>query len=130
MEQWKKIAIVCVIGIVLKITLNLLVKKPKTTLNERIRILIRQTARWAVAAQQDKSPIIALLHANYGAGYMWALLDIATEDEIIESSGLNIIDFKKKILEIQDNATRKVSKNCPQFTEDIDKGLARLGGDI
>jgi hypothetical protein len=30
-----------------------------------IRTLIRQSARWALAAQQDESPIIALLHANY-----------------------------------------------------------------
>ena len=35
-----------------------------------IRTLLRQSARWALASQQDKSPLIALLHANYGAGYL------------------------------------------------------------
>ena len=44
-------------------------------LSKNINTLIRQAARWSVAAQQDESPIIALLHANYGAGYLWALKD-------------------------------------------------------
>ena len=95
-----------------------------------INTLIRQTSRWSAAAQQDDSPIIALLHANYGAGYLWALKDIASDQEITERTGLDIIKFKKKITDIQDAATRNVSKKCPQFTGDIDKFLLELGGDV
>ena len=35
--------------------------------------LVRQAARWSTAAKQDKNSMIAVLHANYGAGYLWAL---------------------------------------------------------
>ena len=44
--------------------------------------MIRQTSRWAVASEQDKSPMISVLHANYAVGYLQALQDIASEKEI------------------------------------------------
>ena len=49
---------------------------------ENIQKLTRQAARWSTAAAQDDSPLIAVLHANYGAGYLWALKDIATAKQI------------------------------------------------
>lgn len=50
--------------------------------NKQTQALIRQIARWTVASQQDTSPMIALLHANYAAGYLQALELITTEQEI------------------------------------------------
>ena len=97
---------------------------------EIMNTLIRQTARWSAAAKQDESPIIALLHANYGAGYLWALKDIYTDQDIMEKTGINVIEFKKKIIDIQDGATRKVSAVCPKFIGDLDKYLLKLGGDV
>ena len=88
------------------------------------------SSRWSVAAQQDDSPIIALLHANYGAGYLWALKDIATDQEIYDNTGIDIIKFKQKIIDIQDKSTRRVSKACPDFLGDIDKYLLKMGGDL
>ena len=99
------------------------------TKSEPIKILIRQAARWSAAAQQDESPIIALLHANYGAGFLWALKDIATDQEIYKSTGIDILKFKKTITDIQDKATKRVTKACPQFTGSIDNYLLQLGGD-
>jgi hypothetical protein len=101
----------------------------QTELNKVIYTLLRQSARWAVAAQQDKSPIIALLHANYAAGYLWALKDIATDSQIKSATNIDILPFTKKITDIQDMSTKKVSKNCPEFLEFIDKELATMGGD-
>tara|TARA_B100000700_G_C14455009_1_gene583411 strand:- start:120 stop:491 length:372 start_codon:yes stop_codon:yes gene_type:complete len=112
--------VIVLIGNVLKIKTN------KTY----IETLIRQASRWSVAAQQDESPIIALLHANYGAGYLWALKDIATDQEIFENTGLDIIKFKKKIIDVQDAATKRVSRACPEFIGDVDKYLLSLGGDL
>ena len=100
----------------------------KTT--EHINTLIRQAARWSAAAQQDESPIIALLHANYGAGYLWALKDIASDKEIENASGIDVLKFKKTITDIQDESTKKVSKLCPQFVGDINKYLLELAGDV
>ena len=91
--------------------------------------LVRQTARWSVAAQQDDTPLIALLHANYGAGYLWALKDIATDQEIENAAGVNVLELKKRVTDIQDQATRKVATACPKFVGDVDQYLLKVGGD-
>ena len=105
-------------------------RKIPITHKQNIQTLVRQTSRWSAAAKQDESPIIALLHANYGAGYLWALKDIATDAEIKQASNIDILPFEKKITDIQDASTRKVSRVCPKFTANIDKELLILGGDL
>ena len=60
-----------IVILILLLVLVGLIYKPKKT--NPVDILVRQASRWSVAAQQDKSPMIALLHANYGVGYLWAL---------------------------------------------------------
>lgn len=80
-----------------------------------IKSLLRQSARWTIAARQDENPLIAVLHANYGAAYLWALKDNFTTDMIEEASGIDIKRFKKDIVETQDNVTRKMSAQCPGF---------------
>jgi hypothetical protein len=88
--------------------------------------LIRQTARWAIASQQDTSPMIALLHANYAAGYLQALELIATEDEI--NQFYNLQKLRLKVYGTQDKAAKKVITTCPNYIgPDIDKELALIG---
>ena len=95
-----------------------------------IRTLIRQSARWALAAQQDESPIIALLHANYAAGYLWALQDIANDIEMSQIGGIDPLKFRNQIIAIQDKCTKKVSKICPKFIGKLDHSLLRIAGDL
>lgn len=54
----------------------------KDELNKMINTLVRQTSRWATASKQDINILIAVLHANYAAEYLWALKDIASDEEI------------------------------------------------
>tara|TARA_Y100001970_G_C13793964_1_gene631668 strand:- start:277 stop:642 length:366 start_codon:yes stop_codon:yes gene_type:complete len=109
--------VIVLIGNVLKIKTN------KTY----IETLIRQASRWSVAAQQDESPIIALLHANYGAGYLWALKDIATSEEIENITSIDALKFEREITSTQDLATKKAIKICPKFAP---KGyLSKIGGE-
>jgi hypothetical protein len=84
-------------------------------IDESIPILVRQAARWSTAANQDQNPMIALLHANYGAGYLWALQDIATHDEIEKIGGIKWKKFRREILKAQDNAAQKLAQVCPNF---------------
>ncbi len=79
-----------------------------------IKTLLRQSARWATASSQDENPMIAILHANYGAGYLWALKDIVTDNEI-EKTGVNILKFRDEIIKVQDEATIKMANACPNF---------------
>ena len=76
--------------------------------------LVRQAARWATASAQDLNPIIKLLHANYGAGYWWAVNDIATKDEIANLVGIDSFTFESEIIKSQEAATLEVITNCPK----------------
>lgn len=98
------------------------------SLNNIIYKLSRQAARWAVAAQQDESPLIAILHANYAAGYLWALKDIASDSEIHKATGINLEDFENEIVKTQENATKKVIRNCPQFAP-AGTALTKIAGE-
>ena len=97
-------------------------------MDETIKILMRQCARWGVAAYQDKSHLIALLHANYAAGYLWAILDITTPIQIEKITGVNFFKFKTEIQFIQDQATKKVSDVCPNFAPKIPAYLIKFSG--
>ena len=77
--------------------------------------LIRQSARWSTAAKQDENSMIAVLHANYGAGYLWALKDIIKTDTIENVTGVDILKFETEITNIQDNVTKKMAKLCPEY---------------
>lgn len=101
----------------------------KKQLNKIIQILVRQGARWSNAAINDKSPIITVLHANYGTGYLWALRDIASDEQIKSATGIDVIKYKQKIIDVQDMATKKLLTVCPDYAEGLDKELAKLGGE-
>ena len=83
--------------------------------HEIIEILLRQCARWALTSIQDTTPLVRLLHANYSTGYLWALKDIATDDEIENATGVDMKKFTLRILRIQDETTANVIKVCPNF---------------
>lgn len=91
--------------------------------------LVRQSARYATAAQQDQSPLVSVLHANYSAGYLGALKDIATPKQIHNATGVDIQKFEEHISNIQDMVTKKTLKKCPEFAGDVDLYLATIGGE-
>lgn len=99
-----------------------------------IETLVRQSARYALAAEQDLSPLIAVLHANYAAGYLWALKDIATENEIDNVIGKgNLKKLEEYTTNVQDISTKRVSGACPEFigvTSKHGEDIARLAGDL
>ena len=98
----------------------------KSSKKTPIQKLVRQAARWATTAQQDQSPFIALLHANYASGYLWALKDIASEKEINRVAGINLRQFEEHIVNVQDITTKKVIKACPEFSGEIDLYLSTI----
>ena len=94
-----------------------------------IQTLVRQASRWANAAQQDTSPLIATLHGNYGEAYLSALESIATDSEIEAVTGINVLDFQNRISKIQDQVTLNMAQQCPNFAKNIDLQLAAMGGE-
>ena len=47
--------------------------------------------------------MIKVLHANYGAGYLWALHEWANPEEIKEATGVDYHQMKKEIIKVNDN---------------------------
>ena len=96
--------------------------------DEIIKKLSRQAARWSTAAKQDLNPLIAVLHANYGAGYLWALKDIATTQQIQTATNIDVKKFTKEIVQIQDETTLKMIKVCPEYAPERTY-LSQIGGE-
>jgi len=101
-----------------------------------IKTLARQTARWSMAAVQDRQPLIALLHANYGNGYLMALNDIARPTEVervLRASypGFRYDEFDRAVHRIQDVAAGRALKACPDLytpEKGVSETLMRLAG--
>ena len=111
------------------VILYLMMKNKSRNMNSAIEKLVRQSARYAVAAQQDASPVIAILHANYAAAYFYALKDIASESQIHNATGIDVKKFKEHVTNVQDMVTRKTSEKCPDFVGEVDIYLAQIGGE-
>jgi hypothetical protein len=109
--------------------LFLMMQNKTRGMNKSIEKLVRQSARYATAAQQDASPVIAVLHANYAAAYLYALKDIATDSQIHNATGIDVKKFKEHITNVQDMVTRKTSEKCPEFVGEVDIYLAQIGGE-
>ena len=78
-----------------------------------MRIHIIQASRWGIASLSDQSPFIANLHANYAVGYLIALRAFASDQQIKEASGVDIIQFEREITNAQRRAAQKLGKACP-----------------
>jgi hypothetical protein len=112
--------------IILLLVLVFLVFRESSSDNDKqIRILYRQTARYAVASLQDDSAVIKTLHANYAMGYLMALKDLATTDQFSRATGDNLLSFERKIAAIQDASTVNLVGDCPDLIPDVDPVLLR-----
>lgn len=114
MNPWYIFIIVIILGWYFSASIK---KQSKNDLNkkEEIKKLLRQTSRWSTAAKQDKNSMIAVLHANYGAGYLWALKDIYSETDIEKYGNINLKKFEEQVTKIQDFATKRMAKLCPRY---------------
>jgi hypothetical protein len=90
---------------------DLLYKSPKVY--QLLKIYTRQCIRWSYASTQDKNPVIALLHADYGNAYLMVIKDYVQYFEISFETFEKVTELKLKELEIyilknQDIALKKL----------------------
>ena len=90
-----------------------------------IKTLVRQAARWSTAAKQDQNVMVAVLHSNYGAGYLWALRDIANDQEIYDATSIDVLKFRDEINNVQDSTTKRLAALCPGYAP-TDSYLGRV----
>lgn len=115
--------------ILIGIIVFLLFRKTREGRGEDLHILLRQSARYATAALQDESPLIATLHVNYAAAYFYAARDIASENEIFNSTGIDVHEYKKHLNKIQDTVSKRTIGACPAFSGDVDIYIASIAGE-
>lgn len=118
------VTLIIILIVLLLISLNTSTNKD----SRPIKTILRGSSRYALASLQDKSPMIALLHANYGAGYFWAMRDAYKTTDI--ENIVDVLEYEKRITEIQDQATKDVMKVCPQFSKNLDLRLAKIANEI
>lgn len=106
--------IIIVLSIVLIVLLNIFTSR-KITKNDTVNInkLIRQTSRWATAAQQDTNAYIANLHATYALGYLMALREIYSDEIIMHLTRVDVRKLEGEVTNIMDEAVEKLIKVCP-----------------
>lgn len=80
---------------------------------DTIRVLVRQAARWATAAQQDQNLVVAVFHASYAVAYVTALRQVANDADIKAATGVDAVAIDDEIAKIQDGVTRKLVAACP-----------------
>lgn len=95
-----------------------------------IQILLRQLARWHVAAKTDpvENPLIKNLHSNYSIAYFEALNSIATSQEIERMAQMPYEKIRSNLSKEQDETTKALITACPQFAPFINE-MSRLGGE-
>ena len=102
-----------------------------TTPKKELKTLARQSARYSLASEQDASPLISMMHINYGLGYFWTLKDIATVEDIQKYTDIkNVSEYEDKLLTIQDKAHKKIGTACPEFVGNVDLKLAKIAGNV
>ena len=98
-------------------------------MSKSVQKLIRQSARYAAAAQQDKSPAIAILHANYATAYLYAAKDISSDAQIHNATGIDVKKFTEHVTNVQDMVTKRTAEQFSGFTGQVDMYLAEIGGE-
>jgi hypothetical protein len=96
--------------------------------NTSVKRLVKQSAQYAITAQQDGSPVLATVHSNYAVAYLYALMDIATDAQIHRLTGIDVSKFRQHIMNVQDMVTRRTLEKVPDFAGDVDMYLAQIGG--
>lgn len=98
--------------------------------DEGVRAVTRQASRWLIAAEQDRSPLIAAMHAQYGMGHLWALKKLTTPEQFRRVTGHDLARFEAEALRIQDRTTVQAVQACPAFAGDVSAFLAQLAGKL
>ena len=101
-----------------------LFRKPDPS--QQVKILMKKCASWATTAQQDTSPYLSVMHANYAMGYLSALKDIATPQQIHRATGVDFKNFEGHIINLQEMINTKMKTKVPEFAGEVNMYLTAI----
>jgi hypothetical protein len=96
------------------------------TPRDRIQTLVQKCASYAVQAQQDTSPVQAMLHANYAAAYLDALKVVSSERQIQQVGSVNLGTFQTHVWNVQKSVTDKALEAVPELAGKVDLYLQSI----
>ena len=112
------------VGVGLLLVYLLFFRKPN--MNQQIKLLVKQAAKWATTAQQDTSPYLSVMHSNYATGYLMSLKDIASPQQIHTVTGIDFVTFEKHILNVQDMVNTRLKEKVPEFAGEVNMYLSAI----
>lgn len=115
--------------IVAIIILVMMMQNRSRGMKQSMEKLVKQSAKYAIMAQQDSSPVMSVRHGNYAAAYMHALKDMATESQIHNATGIDVKKFKEHIFNVQEMTTKKTVDQFPDFAGHSDVYLSEIAGE-
>ena len=112
------------VGVGLLLVYLLFFRKPN--MNQQIKLLVKQAAKWATTAQQDTSPYLSVMHSNYATGYLMSLKDIASPQQIHSVTGIDFVTFEKHILNVQEIVNTRLQEKVPEFAGEVNMYLSAI----
>ena len=112
------------VGVGLLLVYLLFFRKPN--MNQQIKLLVKQAAKWATTAQQDTSPYLSVMHSNYATGYLMSLKDIASPQQIHSVTGIDFVTFEKHILNVQEMVNTRLKEKVPEFAGEVNMYLSAI----
>lgn len=76
-------------------------------------LLLRHAARWAAAAEQDASPLMAMMHSNYASAYLQVLKELYTPAELGAAAGVDFPQLEERIMAMQGRVQTQLVEACP-----------------
>lgn len=80
-----------------------------------VRALVHVAARNKALSDQDRAPVLALLHATTANSYLRAARLMATDARIAECSGIHVHELLASVDEAQQAAMRRIGTKCAKL---------------
>jgi hypothetical protein len=82
---------------------------------EHTDVLLRSANRWALAATQDKAPLLALMHICYAKAYVVAVRRIMTDEQLRDAHNVNMIELIEKMDQVERQAVAAIATSSPNL---------------
>jgi hypothetical protein len=97
--------------------------KPSKRFDKKLKDLVQEAQRWSATSTQDTDPLVALMHATYGMGYLRVARTMASDADIERACNLRLDEFAAALSDAQHSAMQNVTGQCSNIAM---PGLASL----
>lgn len=113
------VVFICFLGISVLSRISTGVRQPvaRETLNNS-NILLKASNQWAMSSEQDRNPLIALMHICYAKAYARALRKLLNDDQIFKAHNVDMQEREQKMDSLEQKIMSKLLKQYPNLLPD------------